>query len=132
MKKIFALLILLSCYSAAAVAQTSPNLPTNQEELVQRAIRIYKAPLVEKAKITEAQADKVVAIIAEIQGKMRDLGTGDQAGTAEDRMKKLEALRAERDKKFKAIPLSDEEMKNVSAAIDEIRKNMQTARPGNN
>jgi Spy/CpxP family protein refolding chaperone len=132
MKKIFALLVLLSFYSAAAVAQTSPNLPTNQEELLQRTIRVYKAPLVEKAKITEAQADKVVAIIAEIQGKMRDLGTGDQLGTGEDRMKKLEALRAERDKKFKAIPLSDEEMKNVSAAIDEIRKNMQTARPGNN
>jgi Spy/CpxP family protein refolding chaperone len=129
MKKIFALLILLSCYSAAAVAQTSPNLPTNQEELLQRTIRVYKAPLVEKAKITEAQADKIVAIIAEIQGKMRDLGTGDQP---DERMKKLEALRAERDKKFKAIPLSDEEMKNVSAAIDEIRKNMQTARPGNN
>jgi Spy/CpxP family protein refolding chaperone len=129
MKKIFALLILLSFYSAAAVAQTSPNLPTNQEELLQRTIRVYKAPLVEKAKITEAQADKVVAIIAEIQGKMRDLGTGDQP---DERMKKLEALRAERDKKFKAIPLTDEEMKNVSAAIDEIRKNMQTARPGNN
>jgi Spy/CpxP family protein refolding chaperone len=128
MKKIFALLI-LSFYSAAVVAQTSPNLPTNQEELLQRTIRVYKAPLVEKAKITEAQADKIVAIIAEIQGKMRDLGTGDQP---DERMKKLEALRAERDKKFKAIPLTDEEMKNVSAAIDEIRKNMQTARPGNN
>ena len=130
MKNIIALLV-LACCSSAAIAQTNVNLPANNDELLARAIRIYKAPLVEKAKITEAQADKVVAIIAEIQIKMRDI-SADQSVTGDDRMNKLQALRAERDKKFKAIPLTDEEMKNVSAAIDEIRKNMQAAKPANN
>jgi hypothetical protein len=40
-------------------------------------------------------------------------------------MKQMMEIRTERDKKFKAIPLTDEEFKLVNDAIDEVRRNMQ-------
>jgi hypothetical protein len=122
MKKILSVLSFLCLISTIGTAQT--NLPSTPEEMLDRAKRIYRVPLIEKAHISEAQADKVVAIIADAQLKMRTL-TADASISGDARMKQLEEIRAERDKKFKAIPLTDDQIKSVSAAIDEIRRNMQ-------
>ena len=123
MKKL--LFFLCLSLSLGAMAQGGQDL--TPEQRLERVKGIYKAPLMEKAKIPEAQADKLVSIIAETQAKMTPL-MRDQSLNPEDRMKKLEELRADRDKKFKDIPLSDDQLKAVNTVIDEIRRNMQQQR----
>jgi hypothetical protein len=49
----------------------------------------------------------------------------DQSLSQEDKDKKMAELNADRDKRFKAIPLTDDQVKAVVATIDEMRKNMQ-------
>jgi hypothetical protein len=123
MKKL--ILPILLAFSISAIAQGNTDLTPAQR--LERVKTIYKAPLLEKAKLSEPQVDKIVAIIAEAQGKMAPI-MADQSLDADARMKKFEGLRAERDKKFKEIPLTDAEIKAVSAVLDEIRRNMQTNR----
>jgi hypothetical protein len=128
MKKLF--LPLLLAFSIGAMAQGAPDL--TPEQRLERVRTIYKGPLLAKAKLSESQADKVVAIIAETQAKMSPIMT-DQSLSADAKMKKFEELREERDTKFKDIPLTDTEIKAVSDVLDEIRKNMQSnSRPRNN
>lgn len=123
MKKIvLVLMLVVATGSIKMYAQT--NLPATQEEMLDRSRKIYKAPIIEKAKLSDAKAEQVVAIIAEAQMKFRKI-SADQSTSADDRMKQMMEIRAERDKKFKAIPLTDEEFKLVNDAIDEVRRNMQ-------
>jgi hypothetical protein len=123
MKKIF--LPILLALSIGAMAQGGPNL--TPEQRLERVKTIYRAPLLEKTKLGEIKVDKVIAIIAEAQGKMSPIMM-DQSLDPDAKMKKFEELRAERDKKFKEIPLTDAEIKSVSDVLDEIRKNMQSNR----
>lgn len=123
MKKILLMLMLVvAAGSIKSYAQT--NLPATQEEMLDRSRKIYKAPIIEKAKLSDAKAEQVVLIIAEAQMKFRKV-SADQSTSADDRMKQMMEIRTERDKKFKAIPLTDEEFKLVNDAIDEVRRNMQ-------
>lgn len=78
-----------------------------------------KPQLIEKVKLTDAQADKVVEINFESQrGRrgMRDL-------SAEERQKKMAELAADRDKKYAAIPLTPEQVKAVNDLFEEMRRN---------
>jgi len=85
-----------------------------------------KAQLVEKAKITEAEADKVMEINSANREKMRGLrDLGD-----EERKKKMEEINAELTKKYKEIPLTDEQVKAVTEYFAERRKNMQQRNGG--
>lgn len=123
MKKILLVLMLVvAAGSIKSYAQT--NLSATQEEMLDRSRKIYKAPIIEKAKLSDAKAEQVVLIIAEAQMKFRKV-SADQSTSADDRMKQMMEIRTERDKKFKAIPLTDEEFKLVNDAIDEVRRNMQ-------
>lgn len=115
-------MLVVAAGSIKLFAQTS--LPATQEEMLDRSRKIYKAPIIEKAKLSDAKAEQVVLIIAEAQMKFRKIST-DQSTNADDRMKQMMEIRTERDKKFKAIPLTDEEFKLVNDAIDEVRRNMQ-------
>ena len=80
-----------------------------------------KAALVEKAKITEAEADKVLEINRANREQMMGLRDLSEA----DRAKKLEQIVADNSKKYKAIPLTDEQVKAVTEYFAERRKNMQ-------
>ena len=55
----------------------------------------------------------------------------DQSLSEEDKAKKMKELEAERDKAYKAIPLTDEKIAAVNAFYDEMRKRMQQQRGGN-
>jgi hypothetical protein len=54
---------------------------------------------------------------------MRDLNE-------EDRKKKMDEVRAATDKKYKEMPLTDDQIKAVNDFYDEWRKNMQQQRNG--
>ena len=66
------------------------------------------------AKITEAEADKVMQIQQESRQGMRGLRDLSQ----DDRKKKMDEMKVENDKKFKAIPLTDDQVKAVDAYYD--------------
>jgi Spy/CpxP family protein refolding chaperone len=85
-----------------------------------------KPELVEKAKLTDAQADKVVEIQFESRQQMR----GFRDLPEDERKKKTEAIQADLDKKYKAIPLTDEQIKAINAYYEEMRRNFQQRQGG--
>lgn len=95
----------------------------------QRAERMkqVKADLVAKAKITEDEAEKVMQIQQESRSGMR----GFRDMTPEERQKKMEEIRTDNQKKFKAIPLTDDQVKAVDAFYDEQMKRMMNRAGGN-
>jgi len=81
--------------------------PAQMLEMMKQRI---KPQLIEKTKLTDAQADKVLEIQLWSQGEMRG-------------MRELsEEERAEKTKKFKAIPLTDDQIKAVNDFYEEMRK----------
>ncbi|HEX2536480.1 MAG TPA: hypothetical protein VHK69_22210 [Chitinophagaceae bacterium] len=121
MKKI----LLLACFFTVlhiADAQAQGGDPAAREARMKE----MKTQLIEKAKITEAEADKVMEIVRGNREQMMGLRDLSEA----DRAKKLDEISAENEKKYKAIPLTDEQVKAVSEYFAERRKNMQ--RPNRN
>lgn len=86
-----------------------------------------KPQLIEKTKVTDAQADKVIEINLESRQQLRGL----RDMSEEDRKKKMDEVKAENHKKYKAIPLTDEQVKAVDEFFEEQRKNMQQRQGGN-
>jgi Spy/CpxP family protein refolding chaperone len=83
-----------------------------------------KPQLIEKAKLTDVQADKVIEINVESRQQLR----GFKDLSEEDRKKKMDEVKAENNKKYKAIPLTDDQVKSVDEFFEEQRKNMQKQR----
>ncbi len=83
-----------------------------------------KPQLIEKAKLTDVQADKVIVINFESRQQLR----GFKDLSEEDRKKKMDEVKAENNKKYKAIPLTDDQVKSVDEFFEEQRKNMQKQR----
>ena len=87
-----------------------------------------KPQLIEKAKLTGVQADKVIEINFESRQQLRGL----KDLSEEDRKKKMDEVKAENNKKYKAIPLTDDQVKSVDEFFEEQRKNMQKQRSNGN
>jgi ribosomal protein L29 len=123
MKKILFLVTLF-----AAVATTSVSAQGGGMTPEQRAERMkqMKADLIAQAKITEAEADKVMQIQQESRQGMRGL----RDLSPEERQKKLDEIKAENSKKFKAIPLTDDQVKAVDAYFEEQMKRMMSRMNG--
>ncbi len=86
-----------------------------------------KPQLVEKTKLTDAQAEKVLDIQFASRQQMRGLRDLSQ----EERTKKLAEIDADLNKQYKAIPLTDDQVKAVNGFFEEMRKQMQQNRPNN-
>lgn len=85
----------------------------------------FKAPMVEKTGLTEAQVDKVIEINLDI--RMR--ATAELEGLSdEDRSKKLADFKAEKEKRYAAIPLTADQVKSVYAFYEEFGKSQQKTR----
>ena|SRR5215216_5927376 len=122
MKKLFVLLVAAACFSSINV-QAQGGDPAAREARMKE----MKTQLVEKAKITEAQADKVIEIqnaSREQRMAMRDLAEADRA-------KKMEELNADLAKKYKAIPLTDEQVKAITEYMA-TRRGPGAPRPAGN
>ena len=83
-----------------------------------------KPQLIEKAKLTDVQADKVIEINFESRQQLR----GFKDLSEEDRKKKMDEVKAENNKKYKTIPLTDDQVKSVDEFFEDQRKNMQKQR----
>ena len=122
MKKLIVLLVLAAC-----VYSTNVNAQGGDPAAREARMKEMKTQLVEKAKITEAEADKVLEINTSMREQMRGLRDLSEA----DRAKKMEEIQADMSKKFKAIPLTDDQVKAVNDYMAERRKQMQQQRAAN-
>ena len=119
MKKIWILALMLVVLGTTAVQAQVATDTVDMQAVLMRAKERLTPQLVEKVKLTEAQADKVVEINFESQferRKLRDLA-------ADERQKKMEEINTERNKKFAAIPLTPEQVKGVNDFFEEMRRN---------
>jgi len=96
--------------------------PAQMLEMMKQRV---KPQLIEKTKLTDAQADKVLEIQLGSMGQMR----GMRDLTDEQREAKQKEIRETNNKKFKDIPLTDDQIKAVNEFYDEMRKN-RGPRPG--
>lgn len=83
-----------------------------------------KPLLIEKTKLTDAQADKVIDINFEARSKMR----GMRDLSEDERKKKMDDIQTDINKQYKDIPLTDDQIKTVNDFFEEMRKQMQQQR----
>lgn len=118
MKKIISLAVLALALSIGSVqAQGMGQMdPAQMLEMMKQRV---KPSLIEKTKLTDAQADKVLEIQLWSQGEMR----GMRDMSEEERAAKMKTVNDEKTKKFKAIPLTDDQIKAVNDFYEEMRRN---------
>ncbi len=121
MKKIIALLTIVGCIAATNVMAQGfgggqQMDPAQMLEMMKQRI---KPQLIEKTKLSDTEADKVLEIQlwAQTQGRgLRDL-------SEDERVAKQKETADERKKKLKAIPLTDDQIKAVDEFYEEMRRN---------
>ena len=114
--------------TTAVSAQGGPG--GDPAQMRQRMVERFKPQLVEKTKITEAEADKVLDIYMASMTQRREIRM-DNNMSDDDKNKKMAALNEEAAKKYKAIPLSDDKVKAVNDFFEEQRRNGPNRRPNN-
>mgnify|MGYP003578646065 CR=1 FL=1 len=102
-----------------AQPKTQPQPSADQAAMLQQMKDKFKAPMVEKTGLTEAQADKVIEINFELRQSMIAFKDLNQA----DRAKKVAELKVTREKKYSEIPLTPEQIKAVLAFYENMGRN---------
>jgi hypothetical protein len=123
MKKLFAILYVCALISISNVQAQQGQGGGDPAAIMQRMKDRIKPQLIEKAKLTDAEADKVIEITFESRTAMRELRNSNL--TDEERKKKLDEIQAANNKKYKEIPLTDEKIKAVNDIYAEQRRNFQ-------
>jgi Spy/CpxP family protein refolding chaperone len=118
MKKYLLMLFILSAiFTTATNAQSAAD----PGALLQQMKEQQKPGLMEKAGLTEAQAEKIIEINYETRMQAgRELKDLNEA----DRTKKLAEIKAMKEKKYSEV-LTPEQMKAVKTYYEEMGKNMQ-------
>jgi hypothetical protein len=114
--------VVAALYTTSAAAQGGGDPVARAQQMKER----MKPMLVEKVKLTDDQANKVLDINMEVRQKMREF----RDLSPEDRKTKAAELDIDRDKKYKAIPLTDDQVKAVNEFFDEMRKQQAQRQPG--
>jgi len=129
MRKLLLLSLLFTAViSTSAYAQPSQPAPSTQSAppavdqaaMLKQMKEKFKMPMVEKTGLTEAQAERIIEINLEIR---LEAAAAIQGLNADDRSKKLAEFKAEKEKRYAAIPLTAEQIKSVYAFYEEMGKN---------
>lgn len=120
-KLLFLVALFTTLYATNAEAQQQGGDPA---AMMQRMKDRIKPQLIEKTKLTDAQADKVVEINFNARSQMRGL----RDLSEDDRKKKMEEIQTSINKQYKDIPLTDDQIKSVNDFFEEQRKAMQERR----
>lgn len=125
MKKLLLLSLIFSAIISSTVsAQSGPQarVSPDQATILQAMKEQQKPGLVEKAGLTDVQADRVIEINLELrQTMMSDFRNLNEA----DRTKRLAEFKAAKEKKYSDIPLNADQIKAVYAFYEDRGKNMQ-------
>ncbi|MGZ8537844.1 MAG: hypothetical protein ACXWV9_06235 [Flavisolibacter sp.] len=92
-----------------------------------RMKEVVKPQLIEKVKLSDVQAEKVIDINLKYRSEMR----GFRDMSEDERKKKREEIQTAQNKDYKEIPLTDDQIKAVNEFFEEQRKEMAKQR-GNN
>jgi len=123
MKKLLVLVALFTTvYATQAVAQGQGG--GDPAARAAKMKEVLKPQLIEKLKLTDDQADKVIDINIKSRSEMR----GMRDMSEDDRKKKRDEITASQNKAYKEIPLTDEQIKAVNDFFEEQRKQMQQQR----
>ena len=120
---IFSAAISTSVYAQPAqpqAAQPAAQPAVDKAALLQKMKDQFKAPMMQKVGLTEAQVDKILEINLEIRLQASTELQGLDEAT---RSKKLAEFKAEKEKRYAAIPLTDEQIKAVYAFYADMGKN---------
>jgi Spy/CpxP family protein refolding chaperone len=122
------LLVLVAVFTTVLLSNASAQGGGNFDPAAAktRFLERNKPLLIEKAKLTPEVADKVLEISYEAQSKLRGAGMRDMS--EDDRKKKQDEATTEANTKYKAIPLTDDQIKAVNDFFEEQRKLRQQQR----
>jgi hypothetical protein len=120
MRKIFLLMGLFTVLMAGQ-ASAQQKQGGDPAAMLQRMKERIKPELVEKTKITEEQADKVVEISFNLQRQRREVRM-DQNLSEEEKTKRNADIDASRDKQFLSVGLTADQVTAVNAFFEEQRK----------
>lgn len=115
------LLVLVALFTTVYVSQAHAQANNDPAAMKARYVERVKPMLIEKAKISDAEADKVLDINFNARTKMR--GLRDLA--PDERKKQAEQIQADMNKDYRAIPLTEDQVKAVNEFFEEQRKQMQ-------
>lgn len=123
------LLVLVAVFTTVLISNANAQQGGGQgnfdpAQMAQRYKDRVKPQLIEKTKLTDAQADKVCDIQIASRQQMRGL----RDLSEDDRKKKMDDIQADINKQYKAIPLTDDQIKSVNDFFEEMRKQMQQQR----
>lgn len=122
MKKLLVLVAVFTTVMLSSANAQGGNFDT--AAMKARYLERTKPALIEKTKLTDAQADRVLEINWQSRSKMR----GFRDLSQDERKKLADDLQTERNKQYKDIPLTDEQIKSVNDFFEEQRKLMQQQR----
>jgi hypothetical protein len=122
MKKLLFLSLIFSAVTSTSLHAQSPQAApaVDQATMLQQMKEKFKMPMVEKTGLTEAQAERVIEINLEIR---LQAATALQGLSDADRSKKIAEFKAEKERKYAAIPLTAEQIKSVYAFYEGMAKN---------
>lgn len=114
-------LLIVAVLFAVHTLQAQGGMQWDPAQAMERMKQMVKPGLMEKTKLSDAQADKVLEVNLWAQQQRR----GFRELSEEDRAKKTKEIQEEVNKKYKAIPLTDDQIKAVDEFYAEMRRNMQ-------
>ncbi len=114
-------LFIVTVLFAVHTVQAQGGMQMDPAQMLEMMKQRVKPGLMEKTKLTDAQADKVLEINLWSQQQRRGL----RELSEEDRAKKMKETQEEVTKRYKAIPLTDDQIKAVDEFYAEMRRNMQ-------
>ena len=119
MKKFLFLTLIFSALVSTTMFAQAGDEP--KKSMLEQMKEKQKAPMVAKTGLTEAQVDKIIeinyAIRMEAPKNLRELPEA-------ERTAKLAEMKAEKEKRYLAIPLTAEQLKTVYAYYEDMRKDM--------
>jgi hypothetical protein len=126
MKKLLVLIALFTTVyvTKADAQQGGGGQGGDPAQMLQRYKDRVKPQLIEKTKLTDAQAEKVLDINFNYRTKMRGL----RDLSEDDRKKQMDEITASQNKDYAAIPLTEDQVKAVNQFFDDLRKQMQQQR----
>lgn len=116
MKRFLFLTLCSALFSITMHAQSGGD----QSAMLQQAKEKIRPQMVEKTGLTDAQADKVIEINFEIRQAARGFANLSEA----ERSTKIAELKANREKKYSAIPLTADQIKAVNTFYEDWGKSM--------
>jgi phage I-like protein len=130
MKKLFLMMALVAALFATSTVSAQGGPGGDPAQMRQRMAERIKPQLIEKVKLSDAEAEKVLDIYMATMPQRREIRM-DNSLSEDDKAKKVAALNEEAAKKYKAIPLTGEKVKALDEFFEDMRKNSPNRRSNN-